>query len=69
VPGIGTKLVDALANELEGSIERQFGQSGATVLLSFPMDPIMIDERPSSRTKRKIQPENTQKLEKSARFR
>jgi two-component sensor histidine kinase len=43
VPGMGTRLVDALATELEGSVERQFGKSGASVLLSFPMDPVMID--------------------------
>jgi two-component sensor histidine kinase len=44
-PGRGSRLVDALAKELEGSVERQFGKSGTTVLLSFPMDPIMIDQQ------------------------
>jgi two-component system, chemotaxis family, sensor kinase Cph1 len=45
VPGRGTRLVDALADELEGSVEREFGKSGASVVLSFPMRPIMLDEQ------------------------
>jgi two-component sensor histidine kinase len=34
--GLGTRIVDALAAELDGLVERQFGKSGATVMLSFP---------------------------------
>jgi two-component sensor histidine kinase len=45
VPGTGTQLIDALAGELEGAIERQFGESGASVLLSFPTGPVLFDER------------------------
>jgi two-component sensor histidine kinase len=53
VPGTGTRLVDALASELEGSVERKFGQAGASVVLSFPMDPIVLDEQPSDDVGRK----------------
>lgn len=45
-PGRGTRLVDALADELEGSVEREFGLSGASVVLSFPLRPIMLDGQP-----------------------
>ena len=38
VPGRGARLVDALAAELGGFIERRFDASGTTVLLSFPED-------------------------------
>jgi len=38
-PGQGSRIVDALAAELDGKIERNFGQWGAAVLLSFPLDP------------------------------
>jgi two-component sensor histidine kinase len=36
VPGRGSRIVDALVQELGGSIDRQFGPSGSTVTLSFP---------------------------------
>ena len=36
--GLGTHLVDALANELKGRIERRFGESGTAITLSFPLD-------------------------------
>jgi len=49
VPGVGTRLVDALASELQGSVDRQFGETGAKVVLSFPLDPIMLDEQPGPR--------------------
>jgi two-component sensor histidine kinase len=39
-PGLGTHLVDALAAELDGSVERQHSNYGAVVTLSFPRDPI-----------------------------
>ena len=52
-PGVGTRLVDALANELGGFVERQFEKSGATVVLSFPMDPVMIDDQPCGGAERK----------------
>jgi two-component sensor histidine kinase len=35
-PGRGSGIVDALAVELGGQVERQFTASGTTVLLSFP---------------------------------
>jgi len=34
--GLGTHLVDALAAELDGFVERQFSEWGTTVTLSFP---------------------------------
>jgi two-component sensor histidine kinase len=37
-PGLGSVLVNALAKEIDGRIDRQFGSSGATVTLSFPRD-------------------------------
>jgi two-component sensor histidine kinase len=39
-PGVGTRLVDALANELEGYVERRFGKSGACHHSFFPGGPI-----------------------------
>lgn len=39
-PGLGTHLIDALAAELGGSIERRFTDRGTTVTLSFPQDSI-----------------------------
>jgi two-component sensor histidine kinase len=39
-PGLGTHLVDALATELRGSVERRFTDGGTTVTLSFPNDTI-----------------------------
>lgn len=35
-PGLGTRLVDALAAELDGHVERRFGESGTTITLTFP---------------------------------
>jgi anti-sigma regulatory factor (Ser/Thr protein kinase) len=35
-PGLGTRLVDALAAELDGHVERRFGGDGATITLTFP---------------------------------
>ena len=35
-PGRGSRIVDALAEELGGVVERHFTASGTTVLLSFP---------------------------------
>jgi two-component sensor histidine kinase len=37
MPGLGTHLIDTLALGLDGFIERQFGESAATALLSFPL--------------------------------
>lgn len=37
-PGLGTRISDALADELEGAIDRQFSQLGSTVTFSFPRD-------------------------------
>jgi two-component sensor histidine kinase len=42
-PHQGTLLVDALAAEIEGRIERRFGENGATITLSFPAE---IDQSP-----------------------
>jgi two-component system, sensor histidine kinase PdtaS len=39
VPGMGTRLISALAGQLEGFVERRFGSSGTTAVLSFPTDP------------------------------
>jgi two-component sensor histidine kinase len=36
VPGRGSRIVDALALELGGYVDRQFGPDGATVTLLFP---------------------------------
>jgi two-component sensor histidine kinase len=36
MPGLGTRLVDALAAELDGFVERRFGETGALAILSFP---------------------------------
>ena len=42
---LGTRLMVALAAEIDGLIERQFSYSGATVMLSFPKGaPIMVFE-------------------------
>lgn len=37
-PGLRSVLVNALAKEIDGRIDRQFGNSGATVTLSFPRE-------------------------------
>ncbi len=37
--GLGTQIVDALADELDGNIERCFTKEGATVTLRFPKEP------------------------------
>jgi two-component sensor histidine kinase len=43
-PGMGTRLISALASELEGFVERRFGSSGTTAVLSFPLDPTITSE-------------------------
>jgi two-component sensor histidine kinase len=37
MPGLGTRLIDKLALGLDGFIERRFGESVATAVLSFPL--------------------------------
>jgi two-component sensor histidine kinase len=37
MPSLGTQLIDALAVGLDGFVERQFGESAATTVLSFPL--------------------------------
>jgi two-component sensor histidine kinase len=37
-PGLGTRLVDTLAKELNGRVERRSGESGTAITLSFPLD-------------------------------
>jgi two-component sensor histidine kinase len=44
-PGLGTCLVDALAAELDGRIERRFGENGAMISLSFPAGSYQPSER------------------------
>jgi two-component sensor histidine kinase len=45
--GLGTRIVDALAAELDGLVERRFSNSGARVTLSFPKRaPIAVSEHP-----------------------
>jgi two-component sensor histidine kinase len=48
--GLGTRLVDALAAELDGQAERRFSNSGASVILSFakrgPIEVSQPDEYP-----------------------
>jgi two-component sensor histidine kinase len=39
MPGTGTHLVDALAADLDGYVERRFSKSGTTATLSFPKHP------------------------------
>ena len=43
--GLGSVLVNALAKEIGGRIDRQFGSSGATVTLSFPREARSMAER------------------------
>jgi two-component sensor histidine kinase len=38
-PGVGSHLIDALADELEASLVRSFTELGAVATLSFPMKP------------------------------
>jgi two-component sensor histidine kinase len=51
VPGRGTRIVDALAEELGGFVERQFGLDGTTVCLSFPEHAVVGRSRESGHTK------------------
>jgi two-component sensor histidine kinase len=37
-PGLGSQLVNAIANEIEGRVERRFSGSGTTITLSFPKE-------------------------------
>jgi two-component sensor histidine kinase len=39
-PGLGTHLVDALAEALDGRLERRFSEEGSTVTISFSAAPI-----------------------------
>jgi len=36
-PGGGSRIIDALARDLGGSVERRFGSHGATVVLTIPL--------------------------------
>jgi two-component sensor histidine kinase len=38
-PGLGTRLVDALAEDLAGEVKRCFTENGTIITLSFPTDP------------------------------
>jgi two-component sensor histidine kinase len=44
-PGLGSLLVNALAKEIHGRIERQFGASGAMITLSFPRETRSLADR------------------------
>ena len=37
-PGLGSVIVDSLAEEIDGCIERRFGKCGTTITLSFPSE-------------------------------
>jgi two-component sensor histidine kinase len=37
-PSLGTRVVDALAAELDGQVDRTFSKNGATITLSFPAE-------------------------------
>jgi two-component sensor histidine kinase len=41
-PGLGTRLVDALAVELNGFVERRFSEHGSTVTLSLPKEAVDV---------------------------
>ena len=47
-PGLGTRLVDALAAELDGYVERRFGEDGATITLTFPVQSHRYAQWPES---------------------
>lgn len=50
--GLGTRVIDALAAELDGVVERRFSKSGASVALSFPKRaPIAVSEMSSWKDK------------------
>jgi two-component sensor histidine kinase len=38
-PGLGTQIIDALVEDLQGDVERRYGEQGAVVTLTFPLDP------------------------------
>jgi len=44
-PHLGSFLVDELAAEIDGRIERRFGKNGAAITLSFPMELDQATER------------------------
>ena len=46
-PGQGLRIVDALARELGGTIDHEFGAEGATSALTFPIhnDALLIDDK------------------------
>jgi hypothetical protein len=44
-PGLGTQLVDALADELDGFVERRFTQFGSTVTVSFSTETASASNR------------------------
>ena len=37
--GLGSQIVNAIADEIEGRVERRFSGSGTTITLSFPKEP------------------------------
>jgi two-component sensor histidine kinase len=46
-PGLGARLVDALAGELGGFVQRDFRSNGARVMLTFPRFPEPTTPRPA----------------------
>ncbi len=48
IAGQGSRIVDALAEELGGAIDREFSSQGTTVVLSFPERPDHLDATPQA---------------------
>lgn len=40
-PGLGTQIIDALAKDLEGDIDRRHTRSGTAIILRFPMNSVL----------------------------
>jgi two-component sensor histidine kinase len=50
--GLGTQLVNAIAEDLEGSIQRCYSESGTIITLSFPKDAATAKRDPDSSLRR-----------------
>ena len=50
-PGLGSRLVNALAAELDGYVKRQFGPCGTTTTLCFPLNPESVATPPGRQTR------------------
>jgi len=49
-PGVGSLVVNTLAEEIDGCIERRFGNCGTTITLSFPSEAASIAARSDFRS-------------------